>query len=101
MEQNKKYTCLQCGKPISDVEYIRYGGVCMNCFSSKSGHDDEIEYRGNKIVSKYNGRTFDYYFYLIDDDEDVEEFGPYDSEKEAKCTMDRILDDDDCPYHCW
>ena len=52
MEKNKKCTCLQCSKPISDVEYIRYGGICMNCFSSKSEQDDEIEYRGNKIVSK-------------------------------------------------
>lgn len=25
--------CPQCGKVISNVEYIRYGGVCQNCWN--------------------------------------------------------------------
>lgn len=24
--------CLYCGKEIADVEYIRYGGICISCW---------------------------------------------------------------------
>ena len=58
----------------------------------------EIEHRGNLIISKFNGRSNDYYFYLVNEDKDVEEFGPYDSLVEAKATMDEILDETDSPY---
>lgn len=28
----KKSSCMECGKPIGDVQYIRYGGVCITCW---------------------------------------------------------------------
>lgn len=28
---DKPNKCQRCGKSISDLEYIRYGGLCQNC----------------------------------------------------------------------
>lgn len=25
-------TCIECGKRVSDAEYIRYGGLCQECY---------------------------------------------------------------------
>jgi hypothetical protein len=47
----------------------------------------EFEYRGNYIVQYENG----YRFFLLNVDEEVEEFGYYNSFEEAKNKMDDIL----------
>ena len=37
-------------------------------------------------------------FYLMDEDYDTYDFGPFESLEEAKETMDELLDDVDSPY---
>lgn len=32
MAIDKSSKCSRCGKSISDLEYIRYGGLCQNCW---------------------------------------------------------------------
>ena len=105
LEKNSKCAC--CGKAISDVEYIRYGGICSECWykedqerKKKERAIHEFEHRGNKITEEYNKRTkeYEYMFYLMDEDYDTYDFGPFESLEEAKKTMDELLDDVDSPY---
>lgn len=50
-------------------------------------------YRDNKIMLVPNGDGhFNYYFYLMDEDEEIIEYGPYEGYYQAKCAMDRMLD---------
>ena len=61
---------------------------------------EEFEHRGNKITKNYNKDTkeYEYMFYLMDEDYDTYDFGPFESLEEAKQTMDELLDDVDSPY---
>ncbi len=105
LEKNSKCAC--CGKSITDVEYIRYGGICSECWfkedqerKKKEREMHEFEHRGNKITKSYNKDTkeYEYMFYLMDEDYDTYDFGPFESLEEAKQTMDELLDDVDSPY---
>ena len=105
LEKNSKCTC--CGKAISDVEYIRYGRLCSECWykedqerKKKERVNHEFAHRGNKITENYNKDTkeYEYMFYLMDEDYDTYDFGPFESLEEAKKTMDELLDDVDSPY---
>ena len=105
LEKNSK--CPICGKAISDVEYIRYGGICSECWfkedqeqKKKEREMHEFEHRGNKITENYNKNTkeYEYMFYLMDEDYDTYDFGPFESLEEAKETMDELLDNVDSPY---
>ena len=105
LEKNSKCSC--CGKVITDVEYIRYGGLCSECWykqdqeqKKKERAMHEFEHRGNKITENYNKDTedYEYIFYLMDEDYDTYDFGPFDSIEETKETMDELLDDVGSPY---
>jgi recombinational DNA repair protein (RecF pathway) len=105
IEKNSKCAC--CGKAISDVEYIRYAGLCSECWykedqerKKKERAMHEFSHRGNKITESYNIHTKEhkYNFYLMDEDYDTYDFGPFDSLEEAKEVMDELLDDVDSPY---
>lgn len=30
---SKKHYCEECGKPLTDFEYIKYDGICTKCYS--------------------------------------------------------------------
>jgi len=41
----EEYTCNECGEPISEWEYRRYGGCCESCYrESMYGSDDDDEF---------------------------------------------------------
>ena len=50
-------TCIECGKRVSNAEYIRYGGLCQECYAktrkkpSKSS-TNSLALKSNKLNSK-------------------------------------------------
>ena len=44
----KLSVCMDCGKHITDLEYIRYGGVCMACWQKNVAKRKAEKKRANK-----------------------------------------------------
>ena len=57
--------CVRCGKTISDMEYIRYGGVCQECWSAiqmeKKKKQYELDAQKYRFVPAY------YEWHLVDE----------------------------------
>lgn len=61
----KRSKCLRCGKPITDVEFIRYGGICQECYSKEQMEAKEKQYELDS--RKYRFVPAYYEWHLVDE----------------------------------
>ena len=57
--------CVRCGKTISDMEYIRYGGVCQECWSVIQMEKKKKQYELD--AQKYRFVPADDEWHLVDE----------------------------------
>ena len=65
MEQ-KLCKCLRCGKPVEDVEYIRYGGYHRLCYHALRMTEKERQYEKDK--QKYSFIPSRNEWYLVNEE---------------------------------
>ena len=65
MEQ-KLCKCLRCGKPVEDVEYIRYGGYHRLCYHTLRMTEKERQYEKDK--QKYSFIPSRNEWYLVNEE---------------------------------
>lgn len=58
-------TCIECGKRVSDPEYIRYGGLCQECYEKVKMKAKRKQYEIDS--KKYRFIPGYYEWHLIDD----------------------------------